>query len=79
LSATGESKTGEPAPLEPCNDPVEIRTKTNGPLLLSGAMQLISGTGRTFAMTKSTAPCRGGASANKLFCEGSNNTIGCKS
>jgi CDGSH-type Zn-finger protein/uncharacterized Fe-S cluster protein YjdI len=79
FSATGEPATGDVTPLAVRSGVVDIRPQTNGPLLVSGPMEMISGTGRTFRKATSAALCRCGASANKPFCDGSHARVGFKS
>ena len=51
----------------------------DGPLKLSGALELVSGTGRTINRVTEAYLCRCGASANKPYCDGSHKRIGFKS
>jgi CDGSH-type Zn-finger protein len=46
---------------------------------VSGALELVSGTGRTLLRTVETYLCRCGGSANKPYCDGSHVKIGFKS
>jgi CDGSH-type Zn-finger protein/uncharacterized Fe-S cluster protein YjdI len=79
FAATGECALGDVTPLAMRSGPVDIRPQTNGPLLVKGNIELISGTGRTFCKTESAMFCRCGASANKPFCDGSHARVGFKS
>jgi CDGSH-type Zn-finger protein len=47
----------------------------NGPLKVDGAMEIVSGTGRTIDRRNSAFLCRCGASANKPFCDGSHSKV----
>jgi len=81
---TGFQATGEPKPIEsPAlpvrNGKVKIDPSANGPLLVSGPVEVVSGTGKTVLKTTKTAFCRCGASANKPYCDGSHTKIGFKS
>jgi CDGSH-type Zn-finger protein len=58
------------------NGNLAIKPQKNGPLLVSGNMEMISGTGRTFRRLESAALCRCGASASKPFCDGSHARVG---
>ena len=46
-----------------------------GPLEVAGAMEIVSGTGRTIRRRNSAFLCRCGASANKPFCDGSHSKV----
>ncbi|MDH5208929.1 MAG: CDGSH iron-sulfur domain-containing protein [Burkholderiaceae bacterium] len=83
-AAAGFAATGEPATLP--SEPLAVRggalTITpvpNGPLKLSGNVEICSGTGRTVSRTQSARLCRCGASGTKPFCDGSHARIGFRS
>ena len=76
FSATGEPPTTPSQPLGSRNGPVNVSPAPNGPLLVTGNVEIISGTGRTINRTSSTALCRCGASSNKPYCDGSHARIG---
>ena len=83
-AAAGFSATGEPATIasEPLNErggPLTILPLPNGPLQLSGNVEICSGTGRTVLRTQSARLCRCGASGSKPFCDGSHARIGFRS
>jgi CDGSH-type Zn-finger protein/uncharacterized Fe-S cluster protein YjdI len=79
FAATGEPALGDVTPLASRGGPLDIRPQKNGPLVVSGNIELISGTGRTFRKSESVMLCRCGASANKPFCDGSHARVGFKS
>jgi CDGSH-type Zn-finger protein/uncharacterized Fe-S cluster protein YjdI len=79
FAATGEPSKGDVTALSKRDGPVGVRPQKNGPLLVNGNMEFISGTGRTFRKTESAMLCRCGASANKPFCDGSHARVGFKS
>ncbi len=60
---------------------VTIRTRENGPYLVSGPISLVDHEGNAFDLgDKDTAAlCRCGASSNKPFCDGSHKTSGFQS
>ena len=60
---------------------VTIRTRENGPYLVSGPLSLVDHEGNAFDLgDKDTiALCRCGASSNKPFCDGSHKTSGFQS
>jgi CDGSH-type Zn-finger protein len=58
------------------NGPLSIAPQTNGPLKVSGSLEVVSGTGRTINRTTVTFLCRCGGSANKPYCDGSHKKNG---
>jgi CDGSH-type Zn-finger protein/uncharacterized Fe-S cluster protein YjdI len=83
-AAAGFAATGEPAtiasePLAERGGPLTIIPLPNGPLQLSGNIEICSGTGRTVLRTQSARLCRCGASGSKPFCDGSHTRIGFRS
>lgn len=81
--ASGFVATGEPASVEsPAlavrNGPVDIQPQPDGPLKLSGKLELVSGTGRTIKRVRQTYLCRCGQSQNKPFCDNSHKAAGFK-
>ncbi|MBS0387284.1 MAG: CDGSH iron-sulfur domain-containing protein [Proteobacteria bacterium] len=78
FSATGEPKTKESKPLEVRNGTLSVEPQADGPLKLSGALELVSGTGRTINRVTEAYLCRCGASGNKPYCDGSHKRIGFK-
>src|SRR5437867_2243670 len=79
FQATGEPKVKESPALAVRNGKVKIDPKTDGPLLVSGSVEIVSGTGKTILRTMNTALCRCGSSANKPFCDGTHAKVGFKS
>ena len=80
-TAAGFTATGEPAqttrkPWKLRNGAVSITPKLNGPLLISGNLEVVSGTGRTINRVTKTVLCRCGHSANKPYCDGSHTRVG---
>ena len=80
-TAAGFTATGEPAtvtsdPLARRNGPVAIDAALNGPLLVTGSVEIVSGTGRTIHRCTKTALCRCGGSSNKPFCDGTHKRNG---
>jgi CDGSH-type Zn-finger protein/uncharacterized Fe-S cluster protein YjdI len=76
FTATGEPATQSSEPLAARDSPLEITPRINGPLQVKGALEVVSGTGRTIARATETFLCRCGASANKPFCDGTHKRIG---
>ncbi len=77
--ASGEPATGKADMLAVRNGPLAIDPQTDGPLLVRGNMEIISGTGRVVARMESAKLCRCGGSGNKPFCDGTHARIGFKS
>lgn len=73
--ASGEAPT---RPSEPLHDgrPLEIRPQPDGPLMLSGPVEICTGTGRTIDRVDGARLCRCGGSATKPFCDGTHARIG---
>ncbi len=60
-------------------EPVVVRCRENGPLLVSGSIQIVDHEGREFTIPEgkdTIALCRCGASANKPFCDGKHRDCG---
>lgn len=76
FTATGEPATKASEPLARRDGAVTITPAENGPLLVAGPVELVSGTGRTIDRCDKTALCRCGQSANKPYCDGTHRTIG---
>jgi CDGSH-type Zn-finger protein/uncharacterized Fe-S cluster protein YjdI len=77
--ASGEPAKQESQALELRSGPVNVTPKLNGPLLVSGNLEVVSGTGRTINRLTKTVLCRCGNSANKPYCDGSHTRVGFKS
>jgi CDGSH-type Zn-finger protein/uncharacterized Fe-S cluster protein YjdI len=76
FAATGEPLTTSNEPLAVRTGPVNVQPTPNGPLHVSGNMELISGTGRTINKVTETYLCRCGHSKNKPYCDGSHKAAG---
>jgi CDGSH-type Zn-finger protein/uncharacterized Fe-S cluster protein YjdI len=72
--ASGEPVTRPSSALAVRNGQVTIVGAENGPLLVSGNVEIVSGTGRTIDRCMKAALCRCGGSANKPFCDGTHKT-----
>ena len=79
FKTTGEPDTRESQPLAMRDGPVAIAPQTDGPLQVSGNLEIVSGTGRTIDRVTQARLCRCGGSRNKPFCDGTHKTIGFKS
>lgn len=77
FEATGEPKTGTQTDMLAVRDgPLQVEPQVNGPLDITGNLEITSGTGRMVARTTRVRLCRCGASGNKPFCDGSHARIG---
>ena len=78
---TGFAASGEPptqgTDMLPVRDgPLRVDPEPDGPLAVSGNLEIISGTGRIVARVTSARLCRCGGSQNKPFCDGTHAKIG---
>lgn len=78
FNATGEPPSGKTDMLPVRDGVLAVDPQTDGPLKVSGNLEIMSGTGRVVARTTSTWLCRCGASSNKPFCDGTHKKIGFK-
>jgi CDGSH-type Zn-finger protein/uncharacterized Fe-S cluster protein YjdI len=76
FQATGEPETGDITALEVRNGEVHINPQKNGPLRISGNLEILSGTGRTIRKAQALQLCRCGHSGNKPYCDGSHARVG---
>jgi CDGSH-type Zn-finger protein len=61
------------------SDPLVIRCRENGPLVIEGAVKVVDHQGNEFPIPASKdkiALCRCGQSGNRPFCDGSHRTCG---
>lgn len=80
FEASGEPATGDKTGALAVRDgPIEIAPQLDGPLMVRGNMEFISGTGRMFARVTAARLCRCGHSNTKPFCDGTHAKIGFKS
>ena len=76
FKATGEPASKTTEPLAVRNGPVTISASENGPLMVTGSIEVVSGTGRTIDRCTKAALCRCGGSSNKPYCDGTHKTNG---
>jgi CDGSH-type Zn-finger protein/uncharacterized Fe-S cluster protein YjdI len=79
FKASGEPDTVESEPLVSRGGPLLIEPETNGPLAVTGNLELCCGTGRTINRVTSTRLCRCGGSANKPYCDNTHRSNGFRS
>lgn len=78
FTASGESATQESSPLTARSGPVRLKVAKQGPVLVEGNLEIVSGTGRVVNRVTKAAFCRCGHSATKPYCDGSHSRIGFK-
>lgn len=76
FKATGEPDTRETPLLKIRDGALALEPETNGPLQVRGSLEIMSGTGRTIAQTRTARLCRCGGSATKPFCDNAHRTNG---
>lgn len=74
--ATGEPTTRDSEALTERAGALSIRSVKNGPLMVAGNVELVSGTGRTINRTTKAFLCRCGQSSNKPYCDGTHGKVG---
>jgi CDGSH-type Zn-finger protein/uncharacterized Fe-S cluster protein YjdI len=79
FSATGEPPTETSSALGQRGGVLAISPQQDGPLLVQGNLEIVSGTGRTMNRVTETYLCRCGQSANKPYCDGSHKRMAFKS
>jgi len=80
FSASGEPATTEmTAALGNRAGRLSISPQLNGPLEITGSVEIVSGTGRVVARVQRARLCRCGASGAKPFCDGSHMRVGFRS
>jgi len=79
FTATGEPPTRPSEPLAVRNGPLSVLPEKDGPLRVSGNLEVVSGTGRTTYRAIKAALCRCGQSSNKPYCDATHKKIGFKS
>jgi CDGSH-type Zn-finger protein/uncharacterized Fe-S cluster protein YjdI len=76
FTASGEPAAKESQPLATRNGPLDVVTRPNGPLKVSGPVELVTGTGHTINRAQELFLCRCGESKNKPYCDGSHKAAG---
>lgn len=74
--ASGEPAAKDFAALDVRNGPVDVQPQPNGPLKVTGNLEIVSGTGRTVNKVTKTLLCRCGQSKNKPYCDSSHKAAG---
>lgn len=76
FSASGEPETRPSLPLARRDGPLDITPLTNGPLQVTGNLEICAGTGRTVDRVTAARLCRCGHSQSKPFCDNSHERVG---
>lgn len=76
FGASGEPPSQGTDMLPVRDGPLRIDPDVNGPLQVSGNLEIISGTGRIVARVVAARLCRCGGSGSKPFCDGTHQRIG---
>jgi CDGSH-type Zn-finger protein/uncharacterized Fe-S cluster protein YjdI len=74
--ATGEPTTQESKPLAARNGKLTVTPAKDGPLVVRGNLEIVSGTGQTVNRVTKAALCRCGRSRSKPFCDGTHVEVG---
>jgi CDGSH-type Zn-finger protein/uncharacterized Fe-S cluster protein YjdI len=76
FAASGEPDTISLDPLETRNGPLAVDPQRNGPLRVTGNLEICAGTGRVVKRVEGAVLCRCGQSKSKPFCDGSHRAAG---
>ena len=76
FAASGEPETITLDPLAVRDGPLLVDPQRNGPLKITGNLEICAGTGRVVKRIESANLCRCGQSKNKPFCDGSHRAAG---
>jgi CDGSH-type Zn-finger protein/uncharacterized Fe-S cluster protein YjdI len=79
FGASGEPASSGTDMLPVRNGPLRVDPEHNGPLVVSGNLEIISGTGRVVSRVTAARLCRCGGSQNKPFCDGTHARNGFRS
>jgi len=76
FQATGEPRAENPQSSDETGGAISASRIPNGPLKVSGAVEITTGTGAKLAKLDKAFLCRCGASKNKPYCDGSHKDAG---
>jgi CDGSH-type Zn-finger protein/uncharacterized Fe-S cluster protein YjdI len=77
--ASGQVAAVESEPLAQRDGPLTVEPALDGPLHLTGNLEVVTGTGKTVNRVMDTWLCRCGQSKNKPYCDGSHSEVGFRS
>jgi CDGSH-type Zn-finger protein len=78
FAATGEPESKDSGALSVRNGPLDVKPTKDGPLCVTGPLEVCSASGRTIARGTRQFFCRCGHSNDKPFCDGSHKMAGFK-
>jgi CDGSH-type Zn-finger protein/uncharacterized Fe-S cluster protein YjdI len=78
FSATGEPESKASEPLAIRNGPLKVTPQKDGSLMVEGALEICTASGRTVSRETKTWLCRCGQSGKKPFCDGTHKKVGFK-
>ena len=76
FTATGEAAPTESTALAQRDGTINVEAKHDGPLHVSGNLEVISGSGKTLNRLTECWLCRCGQSLNKPYCDGTHKRVG---
>ncbi|RYZ14822.1 MAG: CDGSH iron-sulfur domain-containing protein, partial [Alphaproteobacteria bacterium] len=77
FAASGEPPTATNTDMLAVRDgPVDVSPQTDGPLMVRGNLEIVSGTGRVVSRAQSARLCRCGHSSTKPLCDGTHARVG---
>ncbi|MDP9045516.1 MAG: CDGSH iron-sulfur domain-containing protein [Pseudomonadota bacterium] len=76
FTASGEPATVDLNPLQARDGPLQVDPQRNGPLRVTGNLEVCSGTGRVVRRVTQARLCRCGQSRTKPFCDNSHRAAG---
>lgn len=76
FQATGEVSVAESEPTEQTGGQLNVKPLKDGPLYVTGNLEICAGSGRLVKRGSKMALCRCGQSNNKPFCDGTHKSIG---
>lgn len=76
FQATGEPVTDAELPAWEGGGPLQIQPLPNGPVKLTGPVEVVAGSGRAVRRSAATFLCRCGQSASKPYCDGTHRKAG---
>jgi CDGSH-type Zn-finger protein len=76
FAATGERAVIDTTPLAERGGTLSFDPLQDGPLAMTGNVEIVGGSGHTIKRTSKAFLCRCGGSANKPFCDGTHTKIG---
>lgn len=76
FAASGEPPTETSSPLAARDGALKVSPQPNGPLLVEGNLEIVSGTGRTTNRATKVFLCRCGQSSKKPYCDGTHKKVG---